>query len=115
MSAFGTCEGCGTETVLLPLHGGKGGPLRCPLCVGQWNAKHGRRRRTGRVVIRAMMAFLDAGGSPRDIDKLKHSAVYGGGGLTSMLSQLAKDEFADQMGYMDGIARPCGRIAQSIG
>ena len=106
MSAFGTCEGCGTETVLLPLHGGKGGPLRCPLCVGQWNAKHGRRRRTGRVVIRAMMAFLEAGGSPSDIDKLKRSAVYGGSGTISILSHLAAGAgvITDPLGYMDGIA-----------
>jgi hypothetical protein len=39
------CEGCGEHSFLLPLHGGKGGPLRCPLCVGAWNAEHGRKRR----------------------------------------------------------------------
>src|SRR5262245_40713402 len=45
------CEDCGEYTVLLPLHGGKGGPLRCPLCIGKWNAEHGRKRRLGRIVI----------------------------------------------------------------
>ena len=64
------CEGCGEHSFLLPLHGGKGGPLRCPLCVGAWNAEHGRKRRTGRIVIRAIMAFLDAGGGNEDIKKL---------------------------------------------
>ena len=54
------CEGCGQHSFLLPLHGGKGGPLRCPLCVGKWNAEHGRKRRTGRIVIRAIKAFLGA-------------------------------------------------------
>jgi hypothetical protein len=84
---------CGEESFLIPLHGGKGGPLRCPLCVGKWNAEHGRRRRTGRVVIRAMKAFFDAGGKLNDIDRLKWSARCGDWG-----------EFGDQLGYMDGIA-----------
>lgn len=91
------CEGCGEFTVLLPLHGGKGGPLRCPLCVGQWNAEHGRRRRTGRVVIRAIKAFLDAGGEYDDIDKLKVSAIADD-----------VDVDIDPLGYMDGIARMDG-------
>ena len=112
---FGVCAGCGTETVLLPLHGGKGGPLRCPLCVGKWNAEHGPRRRTGRVVIRAMMAFLEAGGASRDIDKLKQTAVYSGTGVVSMLSRLAAghaaDAISDPLGYMDGIARLDGADA----
>jgi len=72
------CESCGEHSFLIPLHGGKGGPLRCPLCVGKWNAEHGRRRRTGRIVIRAMKAFFDAGGKYDDIDKLKTSATMGG-------------------------------------
>jgi hypothetical protein len=86
------CEGCGEHTLLIPLHGGKGGPLRCPLCVGKWNAEHGRKRRTGRIVIRAMMAFHDAGGTSEDIDKLETSALCG-------------DLDIDPLGYMEGIAR----------
>jgi hypothetical protein len=27
----GTCPGCGEHPFLMPLHGDKGGPLRCPL------------------------------------------------------------------------------------
>jgi hypothetical protein len=90
------CEGCGQHSFLLPLHGGKGGPLRCPLCVGKWNAEHGRKRRTGRVVIRAIRAFLDAGGTIGNLDDLKTSAMCGG--------DLA-DLHIDPLGYMDGIAR----------
>jgi hypothetical protein len=87
------CDGCGQVSVLLPLHGGKGGPLRCPLCVGAWNAEHGRKRRTGRIVIRAIKAFQDAGGTDRDIDKLKFSDFsYNNFGL-------------DPLGYMTGIAQ----------
>jgi hypothetical protein len=87
------CQGCDEDSFLIPLHGDKGGPMRCPLCVGKWNAEHGRRRRTGRVVIRAMKAFFDAGGKLDDVEKLKWSAQCGDWG-----------EFGDQLGYMDGIA-----------
>jgi hypothetical protein len=89
------CAGCGKHSVLIPLHGGKGGPLRCPLCVGMWNAEHGRRRRTGRIVIRAIRAFLDAGGKYNDIDKLRLSATTADIGWFEI----------DPLGYMDGIAR----------
>ncbi len=95
------CEGCGQYSFLIPLHGGKGGPLRCPLCVGKWNAEHGRRRRTGRILIRAIMAFSEAGGSSADIDKLKQTATcadfgldLGGLGIT-----------IDPLGYMANTAR----------
>ena len=95
------CPGCGERTFLMPLHGNKGGPLRCPLCVGEWNAKHGRRRKTGRVVIRAMMAFFDAGGMSSDIDKLKRSALFANSGFD--VADVA--ELSDPLGYMSGIAR----------
>lgn len=94
------CEGCGQHSFLLPLHGGKGGPLRCPLCVGAWNAEHGRKRRTGRIVIRAMMAFLDAGGSNEDIKKLIHCASFANDDIFC-----EHKDFTDPLGYMDGIAR----------
>jgi hypothetical protein len=87
------CDGCGEDSFLLPLHGGKGGPLRCPLCVGAWNAEHGRRRRTGRIVIRAIKAFLDAGGTISDVEKLK---------LTAHVDDLVE---IDPLGYMAGIAK----------
>jgi hypothetical protein len=70
----GRCGGCGEFSILLPLHGERGGPLRCPLCVGKWNGEHGRRRRLGRIVIRAIIAFLEGGGGEREISKLKESA-----------------------------------------
>jgi hypothetical protein len=94
------CEGCGEHSFLLPLHGGKGGPLRCPLCVGAWNAEHGRKRRTGRIVIRAIKAFLDAGGSNEDIKKLTDCASFGDLDIFS-----EHNDFTDPLGYMDGIAR----------
>ena len=81
--------------------------MRCPLCVGQWNAKQGRRRRAGRVVIRAMMAFYDAGGTGKDIDKLKRAASLGGDSLFSMFPR----ERVDELAYMEGIARMDGADA----
>lgn len=72
----GYCDGCKRRAVLVPLHGPeKGGPLRCYVCAGAWHAEHGRRRRTGRVVIRAIQAFTDGGGSWDDVDKLKITAM----------------------------------------
>jgi hypothetical protein len=68
------CEGCGQHFFLIPLHGGKGGTLRRPPCVGGWNAEHGRRRRTGRLVIRSANAFLDAAVTYSEIDQLTLSA-----------------------------------------
>jgi hypothetical protein len=65
--------------LLTPLHGPeKGGPLRCFVCAGAWHAAHRRRRR---VVIRAIKAFTDGGGSWEDIDKLKITAMGHGFGF----------------------------------
>jgi hypothetical protein len=44
-------------------------------CAGAWHAEHGRKRKTGRVVIRAIKAFMDGGGSWDDVEKLKVSAM----------------------------------------
>ena len=94
----GPCPGCDEFTVLLPLHGPKGGPLCCPLCVGKWNAEHGRKRRLGRIVIRAMAAFLDAGGNKGDLTKLQISAL----GIN--LAELFGNP-VDPLGYFEGSAQ----------
>lgn len=49
----GRCSQCELTGLLIPLHGDAGGPLLCPICVGKWQAEHGKKRRAGRVVIRA--------------------------------------------------------------
>jgi hypothetical protein len=70
----------------------------CLLCKGQWHAEHGRRRRTGRIVIRALNAYEEAGGNIwRDLDKLKLSC---GGGV------LGLDLDLDPLGYMADTTRP---------
>ena len=88
--AEGVCDGCQRRAELAPLHGPeKGGPLRCYVCIGAWHAEHGRKRKLGRVVIRAMIAFLDGGGSLGDIEKLK---------LAALAYRLFND--VDPLGYM---------------
>jgi hypothetical protein len=98
----GLCHGCNASTFLMPLHGERGGPLRCPLCVGAWNAEHGRKRRLGRIVIRAMAAFMDAGGSKRDILNLYYSAA--GIDLAGLLGSPV-----DPLGYLEGFAQLDGK------
>jgi hypothetical protein len=90
----GYCDGCRRRALLTPLHGPeKGGPLRCFVCAGTWQAEHGRRRKMGRVVIRAIKAFVDGGGSWDDVDKLKTTAQLGDFGRSFGLT-------VDPLGYM---------------
>jgi hypothetical protein len=90
------CNGCGRLALLAPLHGPeKGGPLRCFVCAGAWHAEHGRKRKTGRVVIRAIKAFMDARGSVADAEKLKLTAIlrdsaFGLGGELDPLGYMAE-------------------------
>jgi predicted nucleic acid-binding Zn ribbon protein len=99
---------CEKHDYLRPLHDEKGGPHCCLTCIGKWQGEHGRKRRTGRIAIRALMAFKDAGGSYKDIDKLTDCAKFAG------MEGLFRDdltEITDQLGYMDGIARLDGSNA----
>jgi hypothetical protein len=74
----GHCDGCKRRALLSPLHGPEiGGPLRCFVCAGAWHGEHGRQRKMGRVVIRAIRAFVDGGGKWSDVDKLMQTAQLG--------------------------------------
>jgi hypothetical protein len=88
------CAVCKKSHFLVPLHGDKGGPSVCLPCAGFWHAKHGRRRKAGRVVIRALKAYTDAGGSWTDIPKLQ-------------LSAFCWDDL-DPLGYMADTTSPSG-------
>src|SRR5437667_6669298 len=90
----GRCEGCGEFSVLMPIHGDRGGPLRCPLCLGQWNAEHGCKRRLGRIVIRALRAYDNAGGSWSDFNNLKMTATF------SSLGMFGDPVIIDPLGYL---------------
>jgi hypothetical protein len=94
------CDGCGEFSFLLPLHGEKGGPPRCPLCIGRWHGEHGRRRNRGRVVIRAIKGFIEGGGNWGDIEKLKLTAM--GSGLFDL----------DPLGYMAGAANTADEVIE---
>src|SRR5258705_2190453 len=96
----GECAMCEKRDYLRPLHDDKGGPHCCLTCIGKWHGEHGRKRRTGRIAIRALMAFIDAGGSNKDVKKLTDCAMFSG-----IAEHLAFADFFDQLGYMNGIAR----------
>jgi len=68
------CAMCGKQDYCRSLHGDKGGPMCCLLCLGKWHGEHGRRRKWGRIVVRALAAYFDAGGKYDDVDKLKLAA-----------------------------------------
>jgi hypothetical protein len=74
--------------------------LLCPICAGKWQAEHGRRRRAGRIVIRALTAFEEAGGNPADMEKLRITA-------------LGKDLFEiDPLGYLAGVANTADEVIE---
>ena len=64
------CTMCGGHGYCRPLHGDKGGPMCCLTCLGKWHGEHGRRRKWGLIVTRAIAAYLEAGGKRDDIEKL---------------------------------------------
>jgi hypothetical protein len=71
--AHGACAICGKQDYLRPLHGERGGPHCCLLCIGQWDAEHTPRLRARRHVIKAIQAYEAAGGSlyGKEFDDLK--------------------------------------------
>lgn len=100
MSGHGCCAICSKHDYLMPLHGDKGGPGCCLLCMGEWHAEQGRRRRLGRIAIRAMNAYIEGGGKFDDFDKLKLSVSEGlGFGL-------------DPLGYLADTARTSGETIE---
>jgi len=83
----GLCANCGEFELLTPLHLDRGGPLFCIRCGMDWHGKHGRRRNAGRIVIKAIKAYFDAGGHSRDINKLALAAM-GSIGIDTRMIQL---------------------------
>ena len=71
----GVCTGCSREKLVGPLHLEKGGPLFCLPCGLEWHVEHSRRRKMGRIVIKAIKAYLAADGALADIDRLKFAAA----------------------------------------
>jgi hypothetical protein len=104
------CANCREFNLLMRLHGDKGGPFVCLLCKGKWHAEHGRRRNTGHVVIRAIKAFLAAGGRHADLDKLQKAAF--GEHLTQLGINLFPDELMDELGYLHGVAKHSDEVIE---
>jgi hypothetical protein len=96
------CALCRKHDYLTPLHGDKGGPGCCLLCKGEWHAKHGRRIRLGRIVIRAMKAYEEGGGTWIDFEKLKLSTIDVG--------LMGFD--LDPLGYMGDTAKATGEVVE---
>ncbi len=69
------CTKCGEQTYVTPLHDDKGGPLFCPICAGAWHAEHTKRRKWGRIIVKAMKAYEREGGKWSDFDTLKLAAM----------------------------------------
>ena len=73
--SFTACGMCDKPLPCVPLHGDKGGPLVCSFCAGKWQAKYSRRRKWGRIVVKALKAYFREGGGYGDVDKLKLAAM----------------------------------------
>jgi hypothetical protein len=88
--SHGTCATCGNYDYVGPLHGERGGPCCCLICIGKWNAEHMPRLRAQRQVIKALKVYAHAGGSlyGEKFDQLKRAASIFGRGTGS-------DDFKD--------------------
>jgi hypothetical protein len=96
----------------MPLHGEKGGPMMCPFCCGNWHGEHGKKRKFGRILIKAMKAYLAAGGRSSDIDKLKQSATIGS---LKVLIGFDVQAISDPLGYgADSIGADVGDITTEL-
>ncbi len=73
--AVGKCQNCGgTNTLITPLHGDRGGPLFCLQCGSEWHAKHSKQRKFGRLLVKVMRQYFEAGGSQRDFNRMTLAA-----------------------------------------
>jgi hypothetical protein len=73
------CAHCGEHGYVIPLHGARGGPMCCMLCIGKWEAKHRPIQRARRVLIKALKAYDAVGGNMHgeDFNKLKLAVSLG--------------------------------------
>ena len=71
------CTKCGKHDYCMPLHGERGGPFCCLLCIGKWDAEHIPRFRARRVLIKALQAYDAVGGHlyGKDLDEMRFAAT----------------------------------------
>lgn len=98
---MGTCPNCRKPGFVMPLHGEMGGPEMCLQCGLDWHAKHSRRRKFGRIVVKAMKLYSANGGRYDDFDKLKLSAFgfdvlqLGGDSIGAKVGDITSELLAD--------------------
>jgi hypothetical protein len=56
------------------------------MCAGAWNAEHTRKRKWGKLIIRAMNGYLKEGGRWTDLDKFRFYTNRLGGGRINILA-----------------------------
>jgi hypothetical protein len=96
---MGKCPKCSRHGFIMPLHGAHGGPMLCLQCGMEWHAKHTRRRKFGRVVVKAMNLYLENGGRFTDLDKFKESLALARLGFKDpIVSAFAADEIGTDVG-----------------
>ncbi len=101
--SFAACGMCDKPLPCVPLHGDKGGPLVCSFCAGKWHAKYTRRRRWGRIVAKALKAYLREGGSLGDLTQIKlaamdvHIAGFGGDTIGIEIGDITSELLADTL------------------
>ena len=84
----GVCPQCERPNRTVgPLHGAQGGPPFCIQCGVAWHGKNGRKRKSGRIVIKAMQMFFKVGGKWTDINKLALRAQAADAGLGYLFGQ----------------------------
>src|SRR5262245_39645219 len=95
----GTCPQCEEPNRMIgPLHGEQGGPDFCLQCGMAWHGKHGRKRRFGRILKKAMKAFMAAEGGVEDIERLKGEVFMESLGYESLFDRNAADTIGKDVG-----------------
>ncbi len=65
---MGTCAKCGCNGYVMPMHGEKGGPLMCPMCMGAENARQANKAKAARLLFRAVDMYFKNGGKNAEVD-----------------------------------------------
>ena len=114
--SHGHCATCGKHDYIGPLHGERGGPRCCLLCIGKWDAEHTPRRRARRIAIRALKAYQAAGGSlyGKDFDKLKLAVSFESDATTDDFKDLTTELLTAALALTHPDRHPPERRAEAL-